>query len=294
MPEIEDRLAAVPAQDLPAVDLAEIRGRVRKRRGRQRAAVVLSLVAAMVGTAFGAASLLSGVGTELADTAPTPNVRLGSWTLADPSDVTSEATAFEILVEQPEGGCGATFSVHDPLVALETDRIVISAAGDYTPPEPDVVHTCEGTVGTALVELSKPIGDRVLVDAHDNGVRWRPSVDGDPATWVLAAPDEVTPRSTVLELSVTRIECASSFTGKVLEPVVTYGEDEVLIRAEVERHKGGGLCPSNPWESFTLTLTEPVGDRVLVDAICREDPYSSQSHCVSGEELYEDGVRWVP
>lgn len=108
------------------------------------------------------------------------------------------------------------------------------------------------------------------------------------AVWHLEDPDAVTSASTTLDLLVTRVECASAFTGEVLSPQVTVSETEISIRTEVEWIDMGGvaLCPGNPHVPVTVELSEPIGDRVLVDEGCLR--FDTTSHCTDG------GIRWRP
>lgn len=112
---------------------------------------------------------------------------------------------------------------------------------------------------------------------------------GTIATWVLEHPNRVTPESTTLDLLVTRIECASGYTGEVLQPVVTIAEDRITIRTIVEAlSPGAALCPGNPYVPLTVELPEPVGDRLLVDDACRHPDLLTTVFCV------DDGLRWQP
>lgn len=113
---------------------------------------------------------------------------------------------------------------------------------------------------------------------------------GTLAVWVLADPGAVTAETTRLDLLVTRVECASAFTGEVLPPRVTVSEERVAIRAEVERLDPGqgSLCPSNPYVPISVDLPEPLGDRTLLDEGCANEEFARTSHCE------DDGVRWQP
>jgi hypothetical protein len=106
-----------------------------------------------------------------------------------------------------------------------------------------------------------------------------------PATWTLTA--QVTSESTTLELGVQRVECASGVTGDVLDPAVSYETDRIVIEARVAANgMTAADCQDNDVVAYTLDLTEPVGERSLVDAICLAPPNSSHSYCTDG------GVRW--
>lgn len=114
---------------------------------------------------------------------------------------------------------------------------------------------------------------------------------GTLAVWQLAADSTVGPDSTSLEIEVTRVECASNFTGKVFAPVVTVADDRVTIEASVEPLASGAAaeCPSNPWVPLTVELPEPLGERLLVDAACGVDAtIATTSYCD------DEGIRWQP
>jgi len=93
--------------------------------------------------------------------------------------------------------------------------------------------------------------------------------DGDPATWELKDPAAVSASTTELVLLVSRTACSSGVTGKVLRPRVTYETERIVIQADVEPlAEGGYTCPGNPGVEVTVVLSEPVGNRDLVDGRC--------------------------
>lgn len=113
---------------------------------------------------------------------------------------------------------------------------------------------------------------------------------GDPATWVLVHPDQVGPDSTEITIGVTRLDCNGGVTGEALEPVVEYTESELVIRALVAPIDTDlpRTCPGNDQVPVVVTLTEPIGDRDLVDAACLSGEAVSTSFCAAGP------VRWTP
>ncbi|MFB7252305.1 hypothetical protein [Microbacterium sp. NPDC056234] len=84
----------------------------------------------------------------------------------------------------------------------------------------------------------------------------------DPA----AAPDA---DSTRLALLVTERDCNSGrdAEGRIEVVSLEETEDAVLIRVAVRPHEGEGAftCQSNPPTPFTVELSEPLGDRELLD-----------------------------
>jgi hypothetical protein len=107
--------------------------------------------------------------------------------------------------------------------------------------------------------------------------------------WQLTEPESIDAATTILELEVTRLECAGGVTGEVLEPVVTFEPDRILIRTDVlPLPEGAYDCQSNDWVPVTVELSEAIGDRHLMDAACLDDEAASTVFCEDG------GVRWSP
>ena len=110
---------------------------------------------------------------------------------------------------------------------------------------------------------------------------------GDVATWILLEP--VTAESTDLVIGVTRLGCANGETGRVLPAVVEYGEDRIVIGVDVEsRSDQPADCQGNDEVMFSVQLTEPIGQRDLVDAACLSGEAQGTSFCAAG------AVRWTP
>lgn len=112
---------------------------------------------------------------------------------------------------------------------------------------------------------------------------------GDPGTWTLAQPDAVKATSTTLTLRVTRLACSDGKTGTVLRPTVSTSDSQIIVRANVKpRTESRANCPANDAVSVSVTLDEPIGARVLLDAACLEGEAITTSFCVNG------AVRWTP
>ena len=123
--------------------------------------------------------------------------------------------------------------------------------------------------GTALVVL----GGCTIADEP-------PAQGGEPGTWELLDPDSVTAGTTVLHLGVTRVDCSSGVTGKVLEPKVTYEPTRIVIETDVEAlNLKEATCPGNPPVRVRLQLSEPIGDRDLVDGYCVSGEGHHTSFC---------------
>ena len=109
-------------------------------------------------------------------------------------------------------------------------------------------------------------GCSLLIDA-------RPTLpaDASPAVWHLD-PDQPVPGpgATSFSAIVTERACASArdITRLILPPVIQYGADEVIVSIYVAPLPAGAHnCPGNPPARFTIELSEPLGDRQLVDGI---------------------------
>jgi hypothetical protein len=104
---------------------------------------------------------------------------------------------------------------------------------------------------------------------------------GDTAVWSLADPDSVDAHSREIEVGVMRLACASGITGELLDPVVTYGASEVVIRVDaVPPAEPGGSCPMNDLVPVTVELTEPLGDRALIDGACERADARGTAFCL--------------
>lgn len=112
------------------------------------------------------------------------------------------------------------------------------------------------------------------------------TADGETATWELVS-DDITAESTEVRIGVTRLSCANGETGEVLPPEVTYSETQVIVRADVVALPPGAYnCPGNDVVEVTVVLSEPVGERALVDAACLAGDAVTTSFCTDG------AVRW--
>jgi hypothetical protein len=105
---------------------------------------------------------------------------------------------------------------------------------------------------------------------------------GDAATWIVMDPAAVSEDTTELDIGVTRLGCASGVTGEVLEPVVAYEPDQIVITVDVARFTAGAAdCQGNDVVVVTVQLDEPIGQRPLVDGACLEGEAADTSFCVS-------------
>lgn len=70
-----------------------------------------------------------------------------------------------------------------------------------------------------------------------------------------------------LEIGVRERSCASAHTaeGRIVPPSIAYREDAVVIVIGVVPRPGGQDCPGNPVTPFVVELSEPLGERRLLD-----------------------------
>ncbi len=87
------------------------------------------------------------------------------------------------------------------------------------------------------------------------------------ATWAFSPDSEITPETTEFVAMVTERACAGgqSSEGRVVGPEITYADDTVTVTFGVRPRGGAQTCPSNPPTAVAVTLSEPLGDRRLLD-----------------------------
>lgn len=111
-----------------------------------------------------------------------------------------------------------------------------------------------------------------------------PTSDGETATWELLNPDTISAESRVLELAVTRLDCANGITGDVLAPRITYEAEQILIRVDVaplpsdETHFS---CVANDAVPITVELREAIGERTLIDQACSDSDATATTPCIT-------------
>ncbi|WP_417554318.1 hypothetical protein [Microbacterium sp.] len=109
-----------------------------------------------------------------------------------------------------------------------------------------------------------------------------PAASGSTATWELIEPGSVTAESKTLDVAVTRLECANGVTGELLAPMVTYEADRVIIRIDAEPlDLEAANCLGNNAVPVTVALSEPIGERALVDGGCAGADAADTAPCLS-------------
>ena len=85
--------------------------------------------------------------------------------------------------------------------------------------------------------------------------------------WIDPASPPRGPEATEFDVLVLERACASgqSSEGRIAPPFVLYEADAVVLTFGVVLKPGGGRCPSNPPSGYHVTLSEPIGNRWLLD-----------------------------
>lgn len=133
-----------------------------------------------------------------------------------------------------------------------------------------------GVYLTAAVALAM-----VLTGCHQSSTSGPTgSEDGDTATWDVTNAADLTPESTTVSVAVTRLGCASGITGKTLSPDITYESERIVIRIDVEPFtEGAANCQGNDAVAKDVQLTEPLGQRILVDGGCLRADAADTAPC---------------
>ena len=100
-----------------------------------------------------------------------------------------------------------------------------------------------------------------------------PGVEDGPATWAHDPAAEIGPETVEFTAWVTERACASgrSSEGRIVGPSVTIDDDAVVVTFRVRPLLGGQDCQGNPPTPVTVRLSEPLGERRLIDG-GREPP----------------------
>ena len=156
--------------------------------------------------------------------------------------------------------------------------------------------TCDGVVYSRGLRLyltqpvaAETVSTRVI---YTPAVTPRPTPPATPQIapgsgwWELAAAERPTGASSELDLLVYERECANgeSPEGRVVGPDIEYGDASVTITFQVSPLPGAGDCPAAPGAPVTVQLSEPLGDRRLVDG-----GFASSDRVIQ----HSDGLLWV-
>lgn len=139
----------------------------------------------------------SSSGTVASSTSAAPSTmgfEVGAWQLDE--SATPESDSHEVAIAVSRVGCssGATGQVAQTSVALESDRIVITALWELPsgPVDSDVEYSCQlGRAVPVVVQLGEELGKRELVDGgclQGRGVGTVHCEDG-PVKWIPGEQD---------------------------------------------------------------------------------------------------------
>ncbi len=90
---------------------------------------------------------------------------------------------------------------------------------------------------------------------------------GHATWWLDPAAGPVGPTTRKLQALVHEDACASGRApvGRVVPPLIAYGDDAVVVVVGVGPLPGGQDCPGAPPAPYTIELREPLGNRALLD-----------------------------
>ncbi|WP_404446084.1 hypothetical protein LG315_02420 [Microbacterium marinum] len=109
---------------------------------------------------------------------------------------------------------------------------------------------------------------------------------GETGVWELQA--EPSRDSTSIDIVVSRLECASGVTGELLDPLVRYEDNRVVVTTPVaDNGTDDGECQGNNGVALNVSLGEALGERILVDGACLDTDARTTTLC-------DDPVRWRP
>lgn len=93
----------------------------------------------------------------------------------------------------------------------------------------------------------------------------------EPVAWKLT-DGQPAPSATAVEVEAAWRACTGGVQPDDPQPVITYGADNITVTIWAIPPKGRNhTCPGNPSVRLTVSLTEPVGDRLVVQG--SEVPY---------------------
>jgi hypothetical protein len=136
-----------------------------------------------------------------------------------------------------------------------------------------------GSEGSATRDTTEQTSATTTTSITDPGI----------AVWSLQSREAVTSTAQSFTAQVNRLDCNDGVTGTVLPPVIEMGSAEIVVTFSVEPTlPGDHTCPGNNQVSFSVSLSETIGQRSLVDGACRSDEARTTSFCVDG------ATRWQP
>lgn len=113
--------------------------------------------------------------------------------------------------------------------------------------------------------------------------------DSSTATWGIDRDEQVSSGTTEFKVTVTCLGCSSGVEGQPQAPKIEYTESEVRIVFRMSPRIDDGNCVGTLGVPYDVELSEPLGDRSLVDGECDPDSDArATSFCL------REGVRYAP
>jgi hypothetical protein len=78
----------------------------------------------------------------------------------------------------------------------------------------------------------------------------------------------LTGKTTAFDAVISRTGCSSGKQGQPQTPTVDYTETTVTITVRIEPHVGSGTCQGVAGVPYRIHLTQPLGQRTMVDGAC--------------------------
>lgn len=233
------------------------------------------LVCAVGGCAAAASSPAPELGTVTASPEAGDGFLCGGLAVA-PDALAARAPLGSLSVASRAALSAATWDDASPVdFAAEDDWYVVATTHDAISVMRDVDLAADPESG--VVPADREVRTVEWVDAPNVTPGWYVSSSGPCALTVdlgdLTVPaielqEEPDPAARELRLSVTEQSCKSGDDAQGRVEVVSIDEtaDRVILVLGVRPRGGLHACPSHPATPFTVTLTEPVGEREVVDA----------------------------
>jgi hypothetical protein len=179
----------------------------------------------------------------------------------------ARSLVFGTLILVSSAACGSDTRTSSP-AAPPTTVSAVTGSSDAAPTTP--APTVGSTLADSTSDSTAPIAD--------------------PATWELAAGQEVAADTTRLILMVAPLRCGS-LDAPMLPARIDYQSTEIVVETSFEPLGPDvtTVCTPIPDREVTVDLEEPVRDRRLVDAACLPGGAAETTAlCVGG------ATRWSP
>ena len=92
--------------------------------------------------------------------------------------------------------------------------------------------------------------------------------DSSVAWWDVGPNQQLTPSTTSFTAVVSRVGCSSGNQGTPTAPAIEYAENAVRITLRMSPKIDNGTCQETFGVPYTVKLTQPLGQRALVDGEC--------------------------